>query len=121
MITVSTARWALSLAVDTVIMRNKPDVVIKNRGVMESIPSKLLSENPTLEGSEYAFYEQYASSNFSSEKGARLEFHLFNQFRMLKAEILDRSLIHGEHSDFNKVMQKIKSTLVTEPFWTEEK
>lgn len=100
---------------------NMPDVVVKNRGVMESIPSKLISENPTLEGSEYAFYEQYAFGNFPSEDGARLGFHLFNPFRMLKAEIIDRNLIRGEHSDFNKVMKKIRSTLVTEPFWTEEK
>ena len=93
------------------VIGDVPDVVIKSRGVVETIPPAV-EEMPAFQGAESFFYHQNAYGNFIHKVRRALGIRsLENPYRFMKAELLRYRIIKSTH---DPVLKKLRSTLKTE-------
>ncbi|KXB03571.1 hypothetical protein AKJ45_01265 [candidate division MSBL1 archaeon SCGC-AAA261F19] len=89
-----------------------PDVVIRERCIVQEPPMSLEGRLEVLEGSEYLFTKESAKGNYIKRKKEMLGIgHLFNPYQYIKGELLAHDIIKSGN---DPVLRKIRSTLRTD-------
>jgi hypothetical protein len=94
-----------------------PDIIIKERGVVEKI-LKELEDNPKLQGSEEIYYYQKSSGNFTKSLRRKLGIRVLSDpYYFVRSELWGLGVIPMGQS--HPILKKIRSVLRTVTLWTD--